>query len=45
MMDYIMENRLYNNYSMKDILRNGVLLFIRGFCTLKGIEELDKRTI
>ena len=45
MMDYIMENRLYNNYAMKDILRNGVLLYIRGFCTLKGIEELDKHTI
>lgn len=45
MMDYIMENRLYNSYSMQEILRNVVLLYIRGFCTLKGIEELDKRDI
>ncbi len=42
MMDFIMENRLYNSYPMQEILRNVVLIHIRGFCTLKGIEELDK---
>lgn len=40
-MQNVMENKLYKIYSLQDIFRNVVMLFIRGLCTTKGIQELD----
>ncbi|MBM6993230.1 MAG: TetR/AcrR family transcriptional regulator [Prevotella sp.] len=42
MMNYIMENQLYKIYDITEIFRNVIMLFIRGFCTMKGIEELER---
>lgn len=42
-MQNVMESKLYNTYSMQDIFRNVVMLFIRGLCTAKGIQELDRQ--
>ncbi len=42
-MQNVMENKLYNYYSLQDIFRNVVMLFIRGLCTAKGIHELDRQ--
>ncbi len=41
-MDYVMEQQLYTRYPLTEIFRNVVLLYIRGFCTVKGVEELQK---
>lgn len=41
-MDYVMEQQLYTRYPLIEIFRNVVLLYIRGFCTVKGVEELQK---
>lgn len=41
-MDYIMRNQLYKQYDIKEIFRDVIMLFIRGFCTLKGIGELER---
>ncbi len=41
-MDYVMEQQLYMRYPLTEIFRNVVLLYIRGFCTVKGVEELQK---
>lgn len=38
----IMSNSLYNEYPMDSILRNVPILFVRGLCTPKGIEQLDR---
>lgn len=43
MMQNVMEYKLYNLYSLQDIFRNFIMLFIRGLCTAKGIEELDRQ--
>ena len=43
MMQNVMEYKLYNLYSLQDIFRNVVMLFIRGMCTAKGINELDRQ--
>ena len=43
MMQNVMEYKLYNVYSLQDIFRNVIMLFIRGLCTAKGIEELDRQ--
>lgn len=42
-MNYVMENRLYKQYEFKEIFRDVIILFIRGFCTLEGIRELDRQ--
>lgn len=42
-LNLIMERQLYNQYSLTEIFHDIVMLFIRGFCTLKGIEELERR--
>jgi AcrR family transcriptional regulator len=41
-MEYVMEHQLYSKYPLADIFRNVVLLYIRGFCTMKGLVELEK---
>lgn len=41
-MDYVMEQQLYTRYPLTEIFRNVVLLYIRGVCTVKGVEELQK---
>ncbi len=41
-MSYLMEKQLYKEYGMASIFRNIVLLFLRGYCTLKGLEILDQ---
>lgn len=43
MMQNVMEYKLYNLYSLQDIFRNVIMLFIRGMCTAKGIDELDRQ--
>lgn len=43
MMQNVMEHKLYNLYSLQDIFRNVIMLFVRGLCTAKGIEELDRQ--
>lgn len=43
MMQNVMEYKLYNLYSLQDIFRNVIMLFIRGLCTAKGIAELDRQ--
>lgn len=42
-MQNVKESKLYNTYSLQDIFRNVVMLFIRGLCTAKGILELDRQ--
>ena len=42
-MDYVMESQMYKEYDLKYIFRNTVLVFLRGFCTLKGQEIIDKK--
>lgn len=37
----VMEGQLYRKYPMKEILHNILFVFIRGFCTHKGIEIVD----
>ena len=41
-MAYVMDEQLYKEYGMAGIFRNVVLLFMRGYCTLKGLEILDR---
>lgn len=40
--EYIRHNRLYFRYSMTEIFRHCVILFIRSICTPKGILEFDR---
>ena len=39
---YIISNYSTLNYSMELVSYNLIFVFLRGFCTLKGIEILDK---
>lgn len=39
---YIINNYNTLNYSMEQVSYNLVFVFLRGFCTLKGVEILDK---
>lgn len=39
---YISINHLYQDYSIEDIFTNLVFVSLRGFCTEKGIQALDK---
>lgn len=41
-MEYVFQHRLFDEYSLKQILTDVTMLYIRGFCTLKGIEALEK---
>ena len=41
-MDYALQQGLLKRYSAKEIFKDVMLLYIRGFCTLKGIEVLEK---
>lgn len=41
-MEYIMKNKLYEDYDMGDLFTNVTMLFIRGFCTPKGIQMLEE---
>jgi AcrR family transcriptional regulator len=38
----VMEQQMYKEYGMKHIYHNLIFLFIRGFCTQRGIEVIDK---
>ena len=40
-MEYVMDNKLYKIYSMQHILYNVMFLFMRGFCTDKGLVIMD----
>ena len=42
---YIMDNRMYEEYSLKTLFHNVISLFIRGFCTPKGIEAIDHKIV
>ena len=35
-------NGLMDKYGIQEVFRNITMLYVRGFCTLKGIEELEK---
>lgn len=39
---YVMENRLYEQYSFEEIFKNLAILTLRGICTEKGQKLLDK---
>ncbi len=39
---YIMDNRLYESYSIQEIFHNLVFVSLRGVCTEKGAVELDR---
>ena len=39
---YVMENRLYQQYTFEDIFKNLAVLTLRGICTDKGLTILDK---
>lgn len=39
---HIMHARLYERFPMEDIFLNVAMTQIRGICTIKGIEEIDK---
>ena len=37
-----MENGLMEKYGIQEVFQNITMIYVRGFCTLKGIEELEK---
>ena len=39
--NYAMETQMYKEYSISTIMHNTIFLILRGFCTAKGIKELD----
>ena len=41
-MDYAMENELYRKYPLEELLRNVILLMLRGICTPKGQKLIDE---
>lgn len=41
-MDYINQNHLLEGYSLKRVFQDVTMLYIRGLCTLKGIETLER---
>lgn len=41
-MEEIMHRQLYKEHSMQEIFDNYIMLIIRGFCTERGLEALDK---
>ena len=36
------EKELYKTYTFEELFHNMVFVTLRGFCTIKGIEELDR---
>lgn len=41
-MDYISRNHLLEGYSLQRVFQDVTMLYIRGLCTLKGIETLER---
>lgn len=41
-MEYAMRTQAFKEYSLQEIFRDVTMLYIRGFCTLKGIEVLEE---
>ena len=41
-MEEIMHRQLYKEHSMQEIFDNYIMLIIRGFCTERGLEALDR---
>ena len=39
---YILNANMYKEYGMPSLFHNFVVVFLRGICTQKGIELLDK---
>ena len=39
---YVMENQLYREFELQHIFRNIIVLFMRGFCTDKGLAIIEK---
>lgn len=39
--NYIMQNKLYMQYSMEDIFKNLIFVTVRGMCTERGVKTLD----
>lgn len=38
----VMQNQLFNKYPLKQLLRNMLIVYLRGVCTAKGVELFDK---
>ncbi len=41
-MENAIRNGMLDKYGVLQVFRNVTMLYVRGFCTLKGIEELEK---
>ena len=41
-MNHVMENKIYERYPIQEIFQNYVSVLMRGYCTDKGIVELQK---
>ena len=41
-MNHVMGTKLYERYPIREIFKNYVSVLIRGYCTEKGVQELDK---
>lgn len=41
-MDYIMQQRLYDEFSMRELFFNFVAVIVRGYCTEKGLKMLEE---
>jgi hypothetical protein len=40
--NHVMETKLYERFPIQEIFRNYVSVLMRGYCTDKGIAELQK---
>lgn len=38
---FIMNNYLYKKYDFQEIFKTSILLYVRGICTPKGVQQLD----
>jgi len=41
-MEHVMRNKLYETYSVKHLFHNVIMLYMRGFCTPKGVDVIDR---
>jgi AcrR family transcriptional regulator len=41
-MAHVMETQMYKEYDLQYVFRNVIFLFVRGFCTIKGLNKVDK---
>lgn len=41
-LEYVFRNQILKDYSLKEIFQDVTMLYIRGFCTMKGIAALEK---